>query len=581
MEGSQAMPAAAARYDLWVSHPYFDAGTRAELDALRDNPREIEDRFYRQLAFGTGGLRALIGAGTNRINRYTVRHATAALAQCIGAGGDAARGRGVVIAHDSRRFSTEFALETALTLNAFGIPAYLWDELRPTPMLSFAVRELGASAGVAITASHNPAAYNGYKVDWEDGGQVPPERAAAIAACMEAITDITAVVPLAEREARARGLLRPVPADIDRAYADRLLGLLTLPRAPRGSCRILYTPLHGAGAVPVRQVLTEAGFAVSVVREQEQPDPEFSTVKSPNPEEPAVFDLALQQAVREQPDVIMATDPDADRLGVMVRDGGGEYRLLTGNQIGALLVDYLLASKQAAGTLPANGAVIKTIATTNLVAPLCREHGVKLLETHVGFKFIGDKIREFEETGSHTFLFGLEESYGYLGATFVRDKDAVMAALLVAEAAAYHKGRGDTLYAALERLWQRCGCFVEAQHNVTLPGKDGQERIAELMRTLRRRPPGAVAGVPLACTDDYATGVGVDHRTGASYPLALDRADVLHYRFADGGFVMVRPSGTEPKLKVYCSVVAAGQDGARQRLQLVREDVLRWLGPHQ
>jgi len=555
---------------LWASHPYFDEASRAE---LAPPPADIEERFCRDLEFGTGGLRGIIAAGTNRMNRYVVRHATQGLADYINA--VASNAKSVVIAHDCRRFSKEFALEAALTLNANGIAAFLWDDLRPTPMLSFAVRFLGATAGIVITASHNPKEYNGYKVYWSDGCQVPPERASAIQERIRAITEITTIHPMAEEEARARGLLRSVAPWVDRAYYDQILALITSDRALRHHINILYSPLHGTGNIPVRKVLAEAGFQVSVVAEQELPDPEFSTVKSPNPEEPAVFELALKQAEREQPDVIMATDPDADRLGVMLRDHAGRYRLLTGNQIGAILVDYVLASRQENGTLPANGAVIKTIATSNMIEPLCRDHGVALLDTHTGFKFIGDKIREFEETGSHTFLFGFEESYGYLGATFVRDKDAVMAAAMLADAVAYQNAHGRTLFDALEQIWKRCGFFQEDLYNVTLPGKEGQERIGAMMSALRQDPPGIFAGLPIAFADDYAKGEGIDLATGRRYRLELGRAEVLHYRFADGGFVMVRPSGTEPKLKIYVSVQAGSVAEAEELLKAVRTGVLK------
>jgi len=565
-------------YSTWTRHPYFDEATRHELAAIAADHKEIEDRFYRCLAFGTGGLRGIIGAGTNRMNRYVVRHVTQGLARYINTFGPAAMERGVVIARDSRRFSEAFALEAALTLNACGVRAYLWDDLRPTPMLSFAVRELGAMAGIVITASHNPPQYNGYKVYWEDGGQVPTDRAAAIQETIAAITDITAIHPMAEEEARARDLLRPVPPSVDRLYYDQLLTLVGSAPADRQACRILFTPLHGTGNIPVRTVLGEAGFQVGVVAEQAEPDGDFPTVSYPNPEEPDVFRLALARAEQEQPDVIMATDPDADRLGVMVRDGHGRYLLLNGNQLGAILVDYILASRTVGGSLPPNGAVIKTIATSNMVAPLCREYGVALMDVHTGFKFIGDKIKQFEQSGSHTFLFGFEESYGYLGATFVRDKDAVMAALMVADAVAFHKGRGRTLFDALEGLWERCGHFLEGLYNVTLPGKEGQERISALMDQLRRQPPVAFAGIPVASTDDYATGTGRHNAAGETYDLPLEPANVLHYRFADGGFVMVRPSGTEPKLKLYCSMVGRSRREAEERLQAVQADALRHMG---
>lgn len=572
------MTAAEDLYQLWSQHPYFDEAVRTELAAVAGDSKAVEDRFYKHLEFGTGGLRGLIGAGTNRINRYTVRHATQGLAYYIKLFGPEAMQRGVVIAHDSRHFSPVFAKEAALTLNASGITAYLWDSLRPTPMLSFAVRELGAIAGIVITASHNPPQYNGYKVYWEDGGQVPPERASDIQTLIHDVRDITTIAPMGEEEARAQGLLKLVPEQTDRAYSDRLLGLVTTAPVERAQCRLLYTPLHGTGNIPVRRVLAEAGYQVSVVQEQELPDPDFSTVRSPNPEEPEVFALALEKAARERPDVIMATDPDADRLGVMALDPNGEYQLLTGNQIGAILVDYLLASGKAKGTLPANGAVIKTIATSNMIRALCREYGVQLLDTHTGFKFIGDKIREFEETGLHTFLFGYEESYGYLGATFVRDKDAVMAALLVAEATAYHKAQGRTLYGALEQIWQQCGCFQEGLHNVTLPGKEGQAQIAHLMDKLRQSPPAQFAGIPVVFADDYQTGVRRELATGRDHRLPLGSANVLHYLFGDGGFVMVRPSGTEPKLKLYFSVTGQNPADSGKRLGAVRAETLRLMG---
>jgi len=572
------MAAALERFRLWSRDPYFDEATRRELTAIAGDAGEIADRFDGMLAFGTAGLRGLIGAGTNRINRYMVRLATKGLADLLRASGPDAPARGVVIAHDSRRCSAEFAREAALTLAACGAVAHLWEELRPTPMLSFAVRELGAKAGIVITASHNPPEYNGYKVYWEDGGQVPPERADQIRAAMEAVRDLRAIRPLAEDEARSRGLLRPVPPEVDEAYVRRLLNLPASAPAERQALRILYTPLHGTGLRPVRTVLERAGFPVEVVAEQAAPDPGFPTVAQPNPEDPGVYDIALRRAAAGAHDLILATDPDADRLGVLVRDRRGGYRPLTGNQIGAILTEQILRTRAAAGTLPGRGAVIKSIATSNLVAPLCRAYGVTLMETHIGFKFIGDKIREFEETGSHEFLFGFEESCGYLGATFVRDKDAVMAALLVADAAACHKARGRTLVDALEAIWRRCGYFQEAVHTVTLPGRDGQARIAALMARLRANPPRAFGGVPVAWQDDYAAGVGVQPSTGRTRPLRLGPAEVLHYRFADGGFVMVRPSGTEPKLKVYVSAVGSDEAGAARLRDRIMADILSKLG---
>lgn len=568
------MTTALDRYRFWLDHPHFDAATRQELGDIARDAAEVEERFGRSLEFGTAGLRGIIGAGTNRMNGYVVRQTTQGLAAYIASFGEAARNRGVVIAHDSRRCATEFTLEAALTLCANGITAYVWDSLRPTPMLSYAVRKLGAIAGIVITASHNAKEYNGYKVYWEDGGQVPPERASAIQAQIAAIPDITAIQPMPEADARDRGLLRTVPAAVDQTYYDQVTALAVTAAEQRRACRILFTPLHGAGGLPVRHVLEQAGFPISVVPEQAEPDPEFSTIATPNPEDPAVFALALRQAESEAPDIILATDADSDRLGLLARDRSGQYRPLNGNQIGAVLVDYLVSSRP----LPPNAAVIKSIATSNQVAPLCQEHGVTLFETHTGFKFIGDVIRAFEETGSHSFLFGFEESYGYLGATFVRDKDAVMAALLAADAVAYHKARGRTLHDALEQLWERYGCFQEALHNVTLPGLEGQARINQMMESLRGTPPLDFAGIPLAFTDDYATGVGVDHTQGSHYSLSLGRANVVHYRFADGGFVMVRPSGTEPKLKLYVSVKGKSLADSQRKAQAVLDDALSQIG---
>lgn len=568
------MTTALDRYSLWLNHPYFDAATRQELGNVAGASGEVEDRFGRTLEFGTAGLRGIIAAGTNRMNRYVVRQTTQGLAAYIASFGPAAQARGVVIAHDSRRCSPEFALEAALTLCANGIVTYLWPSLRPTPMLSYAVRELGAIAGIVITASHNPKEYNGYKVYWEDGGQVPPERADAILAQIEAIPDITAIHPMTEAGARESGLLRNVPDTVDQTYYSRVMALAVTPPEQRGACRILYTPLHGAGNLPVRQVLGQAGFPVSVVPEQAAPDPEFRTIATPNPEDPAVYTLALKQAEAEAPDIILATDADSDRLGLLARDRAGQYRPLNGNQIGAILAHYLITSRP----LPPNAAIIKSIATSNQIAALCRAYGVALFETHTGFKFIGDIIREFEETGSHNFLLGFEESYGYLAATFVRDKDAVMAALLVADAVAFHKARGRTLHDALEQIWEQYGCFQEALHNVTLPGLEGQARIGQMMDSLRSIPPLDFAGVPVAFTDDYATGTGVDHTQGSHYALALGRANVIHYRFADGGFVMVRPSGTEPKLKLYASVRGNTQAEAQQRVRAVLADAMQQMG---
>ncbi|MCL4514083.1 MAG: phospho-sugar mutase [Firmicutes bacterium] len=562
-------------YRFWVENPYFDALTRKELWSIAANEGEIEDRFYRDLEFGTGGLRGLIGAGTNRINRYTVRRATQGLAGYIAGFGMEAMARGVVIAHDSRRLSPELAEEAALVLCTVGIKAYLFESLRPTPVLSFAVRELRAVAGVVITASHNPRGYNGYKVYWEDGGQVTPCRARAITTRIQAVADITRVVPMERQQAVAKGLLVSIGEEIDRKYVKLVKGLALRPGVIArmdDSCKVVYSPLHGAGNMMVRRVLAELGFRkVLVVPEQEAPDGEFPTVRYPNPEAPDAFRLALELAEKEQADVIMATDPDADRLGVACREEDGSYRLLTGNQIGVLLADYILARRAEQGDLPANGVIVKTIATSNMVRAVARQYGIEVVETLTGFKFIGEKIAEYEATGEKTFFFGFEESYGYLAGTFVRDKDAVIAAALVAEAVAYYKSRKLTLGRVLETLYERHGYFLEDLRSITFEGRVGQEKIQLIMEQLRDQLEDGWSGLPVIRVDDYLVGRGRDLVTGEEYGLVLSQSDVLHYHLVDGGFLQVRPSGTESKIKLYVSVAGKSREEAETLLLEARD----------
>jgi len=567
-----------ARHRLWSSDPYFDEETQAELKEISEGSPEWEDRFYQDLEFGTGGIRGVIGAGTNRINRYVVRLVTKGLADYISEFGQKAMDGGVVIAHDSRRYSAEFALEASAVLNALGIRSYQWKSLRPTPMLSFAVRRLKATAGIVVTASHNPPEYNGYKVYWGDGGQMPPERTAEVLARIRAISDITSIETMPGQDAREENLWITIHAGVDKAYYDQLKQLIKNPDLDRSSTKVLYTPLHGSGNVPVQTILKELGFAVTVVPEQEEPDPDFPTVAYPNPEEAAVFSLALKQAEVERPDVILATDPDADRLGAMALDASGNYRLLSGNQIGALLVDFVIRQGKAAGDLPSNAVVLKSIATSNMIAPICAANGVQLVNTHTGFKFIGDKIREYEESGSHTFLFGFEESYGFLGASFVRDKDAVMSAMLLAEAAAYHKAHGRTLYEALQGIWETCGYFLEGIHTVTLKGKEGVDRMTAIMADLRVNPVTSFGSQVVQFVDDYLSQTSLEIATGVFHTLELGHANVLHYRFANGGFVMVRPSGTEPKLKIYFSACGPDLERAQYLLDEIRVAALARLG---
>jgi phosphoglucomutase len=550
-------------YEAWRRDFAEDAATQAELNAIANDPKEIEDRFYTELSFGTAGMRGVLGAGTNRMNRYNVRRATKGLADYI-LRIDGAAARGVVIAHDSRIMSPEFALETALVLAQSGVKALLFPSLRPVPVLSFAVRELGAVAGVAITASHNPKEYNGYKVYWEDGAQLPPERADEVLSLIRA-RGYGDCLPMEEQAALAAGLLQYVPASVDDRYTERVKTLsirAELLRTQGAQFKIVYTPVHGSGNLPVRRVLGEMGMQnLLVVAEQEAPNGHFPTVRVPNPEDPDVFRLAIEQANRAGADCCFATDPDCDRLGVAVRQHSGEFMLLTGNQIGCLLLDYILSGRKETGTLPANGAAVKSIVSTALADAIAAAYGVKMIATLTGFKFIAEQIQHFEETGAHTFLFGFEESYGYLSSTFVRDKDAVNASLLVTELALYLKTRGQTLYDALLSLYQKYGWHLDKVASITLPGKDGVARMGSIMRALRENPPVELGGLAIAAVRDYQSGLRTDAE-GAK-PMGFPASDVLYYELAGGHWVCVRPSGTEPKIKLYVGVSAADEAAAQ------------------
>ncbi|WP_206810820.1 phospho-sugar mutase [Paradesulfitobacterium ferrireducens] len=566
------------RYKLWAENPYFDEETRAELSRLQD-PKEIEDRFYTDLEFGTGGLRGILAAGRNRMNKYVVRKVTQGLADLIAEYGQRGRERGVVIAYDSRRFSPEFAREAALVLARNGIKAYLFESLRPTPELSFAVRHLHTLAGIVITASHNPKEYNGYKVYWEDGGQVPPEQANRILAKIQEREDWLGIEPLAEDEARRQKLLVMIGEEIDRAYLKKVQTLSIHPELNLKSgnkLKIIYTPLHGAGTMLVRKALAQAGFhSVFVVPEQEKPDSEFTTVPFPNPEIPSTFDLARSYALEQGADLILATDPDADRLGVAVRAGDGSYVQLTGNQAGVILMHYILGQKQALGTLPAKAAVIKTIASTDLADEVARSFKVKVENVLTGFKFIAEKVHEMEEEGWGQFQFGFEESYGYLAGTFVRDKDGIIAAVLLAEAALYYKiNGGRTLLDVIEDIYTRFGYYIEDQKSFTLEGIEGKEQMAKIMHHLRSLEFREIGGIPVERIDDYEQRFGKRWETGEVSILTLPRSDVLRFSFRGGGFVMARPSGTEPKIKFYFSIKEEKREGLEETLQRVKEDIL-------
>ncbi|NEW08875.1 phospho-sugar mutase [Paenibacillus sp. SYP-B3998] len=553
------------QYQLWLEDPAIDAGTKEELQSIGEDEKEIEDRFYKDLEFGTGGLRGVIGAGTNRINLYTVGRASQGLAQYVR--GTGAIAPSIVIAYDSRHMSPEFALEAALVFAGNGVKAYVFEALRPTPQLSFAVRYLGATAGVVITASHNPPEYNGYKVYGADGGQLVPEFAEQVIAHVQSVDTFAKVKKLTQVEAESQGLLQWLGEEIDNKYIEVVSAVSQNPEVIReisDDFRIVFTPLHGTGNMPVREVLKAVGFGqVRVVAEQELPDSQFSTVKSPNPEEKDAFNLAIAQAKAWNADIIIGTDPDADRMGAVVKDAAGEYFVLTGNQSGAIIVNYLLSSLKERGALPANGVVIKTIVTSEMGAVIANHYGVPTLNTLTGFKYIGEKMSQFEQSGDHTFLFGYEESYGYLAGDYARDKDAVIAAMLICEAAAYYKKQGKTLYDVLQELYASFGYFLEKLESRTLKGKDGVEQIGRIMEAWRTNPPSEIQGVSVTEVEDYEQGIQ-----------GLPRENVLKFKLADGSWFCLRPSGTEPKIKFYFAVQGSTASEASQQLNGIIQYVL-------
>ena len=551
-------------YQRWLRSEQLDPALKAELAAIEGNEKEIEERFYQSLEFGTGGLRGVIGAGTNRMNKYTVRKATQGLARYIAKQGAEAKQKGVVIAYDSRHFSPEFAREAGLVLAHNGIKAYVFEELRPTPELSFAVRHLGATAGIVITASHNPPEYNGYKVYWRDGAQIATELAAAITAEIAQVENELEVEAASLDEALVDGRFSWIGAELDDAYQAKLQSLILQPKEQNRDYKIVYTPLHGTGNKPVRRILASMGFEnVSVVPEQELPDANFSTVASPNPEEHQAFRLAIALAEKEGAELIMGTDPDADRTGVVVRDEQGKFVVLTGNQLGALMLDYILSTRSARGELPSNGVVIKTIVTSEIGAAVASRYGLETLNTLTGFKFIGEKIKQFEESGEKKFLFGYEESYGYLVGDFCRDKDAVQACMVAAEMGAYYKRQGRTLYQALMDLFGQIGFYREGLVSLTLKGVDGVQQIQEMMEKLRQHPPTHIAGIAVREAKDYKPGID-----------GLPPANVLKYFLADDSWFAARPSGTEPKIKFYFGVKGTSLTDSETRLAGLQKAVM-------
>ncbi len=565
-------------YEQWCNDEYFDEKTRAELNAISGDDKEIQERFYKNLEFGTGGLRGIIGAGTNRMNIYTVSKATQGFANYIKKQGSSAINMGVVIAYDSRRMSPKFAETAALVLNGNGIKTYLFESLRPTPVLSFSVRHLGCTGGIVVTASHNPPEYNGYKVYWADGGQVPFPRDMEIIKEVEAVSDFKEIKKADKEQASKDGLFNIVGKEVDNEYVKNVKAQLINPELIKSASdlKIVYTPLHGTGNIPVRRVLKEVGFEnVNVVPEQELPDSEFSTVGYPNPEDPKAFTLAMKLADEIGADIVVGTDPDADRVGAVVKNSDGEYVILTGNMTGVLLTEYILSSKKEAGTLPKNGAVVSTIVSTDLTKAIAKNYGVDYFEVLTGFKYIGEKIKEFETDNSHTYLFGFEESYGCLAGTYARDKDAVVATMLICELAAYYKSKGMTLYDGLQEVYKKYGFYKESVKSITLKGIEGIENMKKIMDTFRAETPEEIGGSKVVESRDYNAGTFKNLLTGESGNVNLPKSNVLYYVLENGTWFCVRPSGTEPKIKIYFGSKGDSMNAAEKNIDNALDGVMK------
>ena len=564
-------------YEEWLTNPCFDEETKKELASIKEDENEIKERFYTDLEFGTAGLRGIIGAGINRMNIYVVRKATQGLANYIKKQGKT--DKGVAIAYDSRRMSPEFAKEAALCLAANGIKVYIFESLRPTPELSFAVRELSCVAGINITASHNPPEYNGYKVYWEDGAQITPPHDKGIMGEVKAVTDYAACKTMKEEYAVAAGLYQVIGAEIDDKYIEELKKQVIhwdSIKAVGKDLKIVYTPLHGTGNIPARRVLKELGFEnVYVVKEQELPDGEFPTVDYPNPEDKKAFKLALELAEEVNADLVLATDPDADRLGVYVKDtNSGEYITLTGNMSGALLADYEIGQRQDLYGLPEDGALIKTIVTTNLTDAIAKHYGVKLIEVLTGFKFIGQQILNFEQSGKGQYLFGFEESYGCLIGTHARDKDAIVATMALCEAAAYYRTQGKTLWDAMIEMYEKYGYYIDDIQTITLKGIEGLKKIQEILGTLRENTPAKIGKYEVLSARDYQLDTIKDMKTGKVTPTGLPASNVLYYDLSDDAWLCVRPSGTEPKVKFYYGVKGENLEDAKALSAELGKEVL-------
>ncbi len=562
-------------YESWINNPYFDEKTKDELRSIADDENEIKERFYRDLEFGTAGLRGIIGAGTNRMNIYVIRKTTQGLANYIASVDE--ESNGVAIAYDSRHMSPEFAREAALCLAANGIRAYIFESLRPTPELSFAVRKLGCIAGINITASHNPSKYNGYKVYWQDGAQITPPHDTGIMAEVKKVTDFSNVKTMSKKEAEQAGLYQVIGSEIDDAYIEELKSQILHMDAIKEAAKdlkIVYTPLHGTGNIPARRVLKELGFKnVYVVKEQELPDGDFPTVSYPNPETDEAFDLGLKLAKEVGADLVLATDPDADRLGVRVRDKKGEYHTLTGNMSGCLLADYEIGQRKELKGLPDDGALIKTIVTTNMANAIADYYHVRLIEVLTGFKYIGQQILGFEKSGKGSYLFGFEESYGCLIGTYARDKDAIVATMALCEAAAYYKTRNMTLWDAMTELYERYGYYKDEISSITLEGIEGLDKIQSIMSTLRKNPPKKLGNYKVHTFRDYEEDKIVNVGTGVVKPTNLPASNVLYFELSDDAWVCVRPSGTEPKVKIYYGVKGTSLRDADEKAKALGKEV--------
>ena len=564
-------------YEQWIANPYFDEATKEELKSIAEDENEIKERFYMDLEFGTAGLRGIIGAGTNRMNIYVVRRATQGLANYIAKVDK--KSQGVAIAYDSRHMSPEFAQEAALCLAANGIKAYIFETLRPTPELSFAVRHLGCVAGINVTASHNPPEYNGYKVYWEDGAQITPPHDSGIMGEVKSISDWNTVKTMDKAEAEKAGLFEVIGKEVDDAYMAELKKQvihMDAIQAEGKNLKIVYTPLHGTGNIPARRILKELGFEnVYVVKEQELPDGDFPTVSYPNPEAAEAFELGLKLAKEVDADLVLATDPDADRLGVRVKDKNGEYHDLTGNMSGCLLANYEISQRKAVnGSLPEDGALIKTIVTTNLADAIAKGYGVKLIEVLTGFKFIGQQILGFEKSGKGSYLFGFEESYGCLIGTYARDKDAIVATMALCEAAAYYKTQGKTLWDAMIEMYEQFGYYKDDIKAVTMKGIEGLQKIQDIMNSLRQNPPAEFAGHKVVAVRDYKADTIKNLETGEVTPTGLPNSNVLYYELTNDAWVCVRPSGTEPKVKFYYGVKGTSLADADEKSAVMGKAVL-------